>query len=144
MSKKSENKNFDMSKRLMGNSHHFLQKISLISRVIIRYFSTLQSFDLAKRKGFVVVKPRTRRYPLINSFRNLCDALGQPNIRVEQVTQMKHDFRARTIFGVSKHMHIKKNFLICICLRDIITSILSSLLTTKACPSVCIITSIHS
>ena len=92
----------------MGNSHHFHQKISLIYRVIIRFCSMLQSFDLAKRKGFVVVKPRTRRYPLINSFRNLCDALGQPNIRVEQVTQIKHP---QTLFGVSKHMHVKKKIL---------------------------------
>ncbi|KAL2644427.1 hypothetical protein R1flu_012014 [Riccia fluitans] len=43
-----------------------------------------KAFELAKKRGFVVHQPSTRRYPLINSHRNYCDALGIPCIRIEQ------------------------------------------------------------
>ncbi|KAG6554308.1 hypothetical protein Mapa_004224 [Marchantia paleacea] len=43
-----------------------------------------KAFELAKKRGFVVHQPNTRRYPLINSHRNYCDALGIPCIRIDQ------------------------------------------------------------
>ncbi|KAL3697765.1 hypothetical protein R1sor_011841 [Riccia sorocarpa] len=43
-----------------------------------------KAFELAKKRGFVVHQPSTRRYPLINSHRNYCDAVGIPCIRIEQ------------------------------------------------------------
>ena len=44
-----------------------------------------QAFDLARKRGFVVAKLRSRRYPLGNTYRNWCHAVGVPNLRIEQV-----------------------------------------------------------
>lgn len=43
-----------------------------------------KAFELAKRRAFVVLRPGARRYPLANTFRNHCLALGWPSVRIEQ------------------------------------------------------------
>eukprot|EP00850_Spirogloea_muscicola_P017119 SM000144S00667 [mRNA] locus=s144:133022:134651:+ [translate_table: standard] len=50
-----------------------------------------KAYDLAKERGYVVIKPQTRHYPLRNTFRNFCDASAQPCIRIEQGTSADSD-----------------------------------------------------
>eukprot|EP00850_Spirogloea_muscicola_P022155 SM000280S10710 [mRNA] locus=s280:1442:3057:+ [translate_table: standard] len=50
-----------------------------------------KAYDLAKGRGYVVIKPQTRYYPLRNTFRNFCDASAQPCIRIEQGTSAESD-----------------------------------------------------
>ncbi len=44
-----------------------------------------QAYDLAKKKGYLVVCVLSRRYPLVNTYRNFCDASNRPCIFIEQV-----------------------------------------------------------
>eukprot|EP00850_Spirogloea_muscicola_P003710 SM000015S01210 [mRNA] locus=s15:512621:514244:- [translate_table: standard] len=50
-----------------------------------------KAYDLAKERGYVVIKPQTRYYPLRYTFRNFCDARAQPCIRIEQGTSAESD-----------------------------------------------------
>jgi hypothetical protein len=44
-----------------------------------------KAYDLAKKKGYLVVRVLSRRYPLVNTYRNFCDASNCPCIFIEQV-----------------------------------------------------------
>ncbi|CAM6089786.1 unnamed protein product [Calypogeia fissa] len=44
------------------------------------------AFELAKKRGYVTQQANSRRYPLINTYRNYCDALDFLCIRIEQGT----------------------------------------------------------
>ncbi|MCO5565198.1 hypothetical protein L7F22_018871 [Adiantum nelumboides] len=43
-----------------------------------------KAYELAKKKGYLVRQYRSREYPLSNTYRNYCDAVGWPNIRIDQ------------------------------------------------------------
>lgn len=43
-----------------------------------------KAYELAKKRGYLVRQLWTRQYPLSNTFRNYCDALGWPCLRVDQ------------------------------------------------------------
>ncbi|CAM6100182.1 unnamed protein product [Calypogeia fissa] len=45
-----------------------------------------KAFELAKKRGYVTQQANSRRYPLINTYRNYCDALDFLCIRIEQGT----------------------------------------------------------
>lgn len=44
-----------------------------------------QAYDLAKKKGYLVQRAVSRKYPLINTYRNFCDASSQICIFIQQV-----------------------------------------------------------
>lgn len=54
----------------------------------------MQAYDLAKRKGYLVQRALSRRYPLVNTYRNFCNASNQLCIFIEQVqgTLLIHTF----------------------------------------------------
>jgi len=43
-----------------------------------------KAYDLAKKKGYLVVRVLSRQYPLVNTYRNFCDASNCPCIFIEQ------------------------------------------------------------
>ncbi|KAI5060243.1 hypothetical protein GOP47_0024663 [Adiantum capillus-veneris] len=43
-----------------------------------------KAYELAKKKGYLVRQFRSREYPLSNTYRNYCDAVGWPNLRIDQ------------------------------------------------------------
>lgn len=42
------------------------------------------AYELAKKRGYLVRQFRTRQYPVSNTYRNYCDAIGWPNLRIDQ------------------------------------------------------------
>lgn len=45
-----------------------------------------KAYELAKKRGYLVRQFRNREYPLSNTYRNYCDAIGWPNLRIDQGT----------------------------------------------------------
>ncbi|KAH7427183.1 hypothetical protein KP509_10G033300 [Ceratopteris richardii] len=43
-----------------------------------------KAYELAKKRGYLVRKFQNREYPLSNTYRNFCDAVGWPNLRIDQ------------------------------------------------------------